>query len=38
VTWAGGSQAGLSQVFVVYLLSGWWSSVLLDDLCSEWVE
>ena len=38
MTLAGGSQAGLGQVLVVYLLSGWWNGVLLDDLCTEWVE
>ena len=37
VTWAGGSQAGLGQVLVVYLLLGW-DGVLLDGLCTEWVE
>ena len=38
VTWAGGSQAGLGQVLVVYWLSGWWNCVLLDGLCRERVE
>ena len=37
VTLAGGSQAGLGQVLVVYLLLGW-DGVLLDDLCTKWVE
>ena len=36
VTWAGGSQAGHGQVLVVYLLSGWWNSVLLACVQSGW--
>ena len=32
-----GSQAGLGQVLVVYLLLGW-DGVPLDGLCTEWVE
>ena len=38
VTWAGGSQPGPGQVLVVYWHPGWWNVVLLDDLCTEWVE
>ena len=43
MTWAGGSQAGLGQVLVVYLLSGWWKHCtfgwLVDrvgGMCERW--